>query len=188
MNNLRTIDSRNKLFFDTILEYEPFYEEMIQRSLEYNIQLTAEHFNNLQNITVVGLNTTRSCMFIPVGTTNETNLGYHFNWYNQNTKDLIYDHINRYNFIENNHVTRNSLDYYFEDTVQLNDENRNIIPYLISITNPSFNLIRFRINQNRNCHFYCMIDLGIQDNYDYEHDFADKLNTFANIMTLTEIN
>lgn len=177
MSNLRTIDSKNKLFFDTILEYEPFYEKMIYKSFEYSIQLTAEHFdNNLQNIIAIGPNKTKTCTFIPLGNINETNLGYQFKWFNDYVKDLIHNHINRHLFVEDNYVTRNSLDYYFEDIVQLNEENRNIIPYLISITNPSFNLIRFCVNQNRNCHFYCMIDLGIKDNYDYEQDFIDKLN------------
>jgi hypothetical protein len=107
---------------------------------------------------------------------NETNLGYQFKWFDNYIKDLIYEHINRHLFVEDNYVSRNSLDYYFEDIVQLNDENRNIIPYLISITNPNFNLIKFRINQNINYHFYCMIDLGIKDNYNYQRNFIDKLH------------
>jgi hypothetical protein len=167
---------RNQLFFNTILDYQPFYDEIMHKSYEYDIQLTSDHFtNNLPRVNVVGLNKTKRCTFIPIGSKFPTPLGYQFEWYNDNVKDLIQEHVNRYCFIENNYVTRNSINYYFEDNVQLNIENRNIIPYLVSITNPNFNVIRFQLNNGIEYNFYCMINIGIKDNFDYQHDFLDRL-------------
>ena len=46
---------------------------------------------------------------------------------------------------------------------------------VISITNPGFNIIKFSSPDNA-VHFYAMIDLKINDNFNYQHDFLDKIN------------
>jgi hypothetical protein len=164
-------------FFNAIRDYQPFFDNIMYRSLEYNIQLTPEHVseNNLNKITVITPNKMRRCNFIPLGFDEQVSEnGRQFKWHNFDIRDLIKEHVNSYLFVEHNYVTRNSLNYYFEDCVQLNLENRNILPNLISITHPKFNTIRFTDHET-SFYYYCMIEIGIKSNFDYQRDFLDKI-------------
>ena len=165
-------------FFNAIRDYQPFFNNIMNRSLEYNIQLMPEHVqpNNLRKITVITPNKMRRCNFIPIGFEEQVSEnGRHFKWHNFEVRDLIKEHINSYLFVEHNYVSRNSLNYYFEDCVQLNYQNKNILPYLISITHPKFNIIRFTDNDS-SYYYYCMIEIGIKNNFEYQRDFLDKIN------------
>jgi hypothetical protein len=147
-------------FFNAIRDYQPFFDNIVNQSLQYNIQLTPEHIleNNLNKITVITPNKMRRCNYIPIGFEEQVSEnGHHFKWHNFNVRDLIRDHINDYLFVENNYVSRNSLNYYFENIVQLNNENKNILPYLISITHPKFNIMQFTDNNSSYYYYYCMI-------------------------------
>ena len=164
-------------FFNAIRDYQPFFDNIVNQSLQYNIQLTPEHVseNNLNKITVITPNKMRRCNFIPIGFEEQVSYnGRHFKWHSFEGRDLIKEHINDYLFVENNYVSRNSLNYYFEDCVQLNYENRNILPNLISITHPKFNIIRFTDNDS-SYYYYCMIEIGIKSSFDYQRDFLDKI-------------
>ena len=164
-------------FFNAIRDYQPFFDNIMNSSLGYNIQLTPEHVleNNLNKITVITPNKMRRCNFIPIGFEEQvSDNGHHFKWHSFEGRDLIKEHINEYLFVEHNYISRNSFNYYFEDVVQLNYENRNILPYLISITHPKFNIIRFTDNQS-SYYYYCMINIGIKNNFDYQRDFLDKI-------------
>ena len=164
-------------FFNAIRDYQPFFDNIVNQSLQYNIQLTPQHVseNNLNKITVITPNKMRRCNFIPIGFEEQVSYnGRHFKWHSFEDRDLIKEHINDYLFVENNYVSRNSLNYYFEDCVQLNYENRNILPNLISITHPKFNIIRFTDNDS-SYYYYCMIEIGIKSSFDYQRDFLDKI-------------
>jgi hypothetical protein len=164
-------------FFNAIKDYQPFFNNIMNSTVEYNIQLTPEHIleYNLNKITVITPNKMRRCNFIPIGFEEQvSDNGHHFKWHSFEGRDLIKEHINEYLFVEHNYISRNSFNYYFEDVVQLNYENRNILPYLISITHPKFNIIRFTDNQS-SYYYYCMINIGIKNNFDYQRDFLDKI-------------
>jgi len=161
-------------FYNAVLGYNPFYERTMNLSLEYDIQLRQEHINNIDNrIIATNKNKSKEYSFIPVGTSTQTN----FTWNNPSIKELILEHINEYNFVQKNYISFNDLNEYFEDDViqTKNNDKKDFLIYLIAITNPAFNLIKFSSPDNA-VHFYGMIDLKIKDNFDYQRDFLDKIN------------
>jgi hypothetical protein len=60
-------------------------------------------------------------------------------------------------------------------SIPIGEKGGNILPYLIAITNPEFNVIRF---SNKDEKFYALIKLNIEDNFDYYRDF---ISHFVNI-------
>ena len=161
-------------FYNAVLGYKSFYERTMNLSLEYEIQLRQEHINNIDNrIIATNKNKSKEYTFIPVGTF----MNNKFTWNNTSIKELILEHINEYNFVQQNYMSFNDLNEYFEDDViqTNNNEKKDFLIYLIAITNPAFNLIKFSSPDNA-VHFYGMIDLKIKDNFDYQIDFLDKIN------------
>jgi hypothetical protein len=165
--------SLQERFYNAVLGYKPFYETTMNLSLEYDIQLRQEHINNIENrIIATNKNKSKEYTFIPVGTFTNNK----FTWNNTSIKQLILEHVNEYSFVQQNYISFNDLNQYFEDDViQINDEKKDFLIYLISITNSAFNLIKFSSPDNA-VHFYGMIDLKIKDNFDYQVDFLDKIN------------
>jgi len=160
-------------FYNAVLGYKPFYERTMDLSLKYDIQLRQEHINNIEHrINVTNKKKSKDYTFIPVGTSTQTK----FTWNNSSIKQLILEHINGYNFLTQNFISFNDLNEYFQDDViQINDEKKAFLIYLMSITNPAFNLIKFSSPDN-SVDFYAMIDLKINDHFDYQRDFLDKIN------------
>ena len=187
--------SLQERFYNAVLGYKPFYETTMNLSLEYDIQLRQEHINNIDNrIIATNKNKSKEYTFIPVGTF----MNNKFTWNNTSIKQLILEHVNAYNFVQQNYISFNDLNEYFgvfrklqtpvaphpgqallgaaeDDVIQINDVKKDFLIYLIAITNPAFNLIKFSSPDNA-VHFYGMIDLKIKDNFDYQVDFLDKIN------------
>ena len=173
MTNHYTISLQER-FYNAVLGYKPFYERIMNLSLEYYIQLRQEHINNIENIIIAtNKNKSKEYMFIPVGTFTNNK----FTWNNISIKQLIFEHINEYQFLEQNFISFNDLNEYFEDDIiQTNDnEKKDFLICLISITNPNFNVIKFSSPDN-SVEFYGMIDLKIKDNFNYQDDFLNKIN------------
>ena len=102
--------SLQERFYNAVLGYKPFYETTMNLSLEYDIQLRQEHINNIDNrIIATNKNKSKEYIFIPVGTF----MNNKFTWNNTSIKQLILEHVNAYNFVQQNYISFNDLNEYF---------------------------------------------------------------------------
>jgi hypothetical protein len=92
-------------------------------------------------------------------------------WINGMNK-IFYDHFIKYKF-NKMYMTKELVNYLFNDEIFLNSKYKYIIPYIISFTNPSYNVIEF-IDTN-NVKFFCLINLNIKDDLKYEKKFLNIL-------------
>lgn len=167
---------KDKKTIKHVLEYKKFNNILLNKSLNYTILLKIKNihssFSKVKTIDPNGLE--KKSDIIPIC------------FVNKNNNNLIWLNDNNYLFLE--HLFKfheyNSLNYrkYFSDkllaSLFLNDEpidttkyDQNLIPYIVAMTNPSFDLIKFTDN---NIVLYTLIELGINDNFNYIEDFAKK--------------
>jgi len=162
--------SKNKHFENIVLKYKSHYDIMLNKSLKYVINLNSDHISNQSNeITIIKNNKTREYNFINIGIIKNNQ----FIWFDLDTRDLLYEHFKKYQFIENGYVTHNYISKFFSSSFKVNKKNKYFIIYLLSIINPGFNIIRFSTEDN-NIKYIGMIPLKIKDNFNY-NDFVISL-------------
>jgi hypothetical protein len=166
--------SKDKLFLKNIMNYRRFHDILMNKSLKYQININENNIDgsnlNVQ-VTINGIK--KECTFIPLGIfSNKT-----FSWMND-INVILYEHLLLFhrhnNLIVEKYVSKDLLDYLFlRKSIPVGEKGGNILPYLIAITNPEFNVIRF---SNKDEKFYALIKLNIEDNFDYYRDFINHFN------------
>lgn len=160
-----------------VLEYKRFSDILQSKSLHYSIDLKIDNINSpFTKVKVIDPNRLRKENdIIPIC------------FINKNSNKLFWINNNNYLFLE--HFFKfheyNSLNYrkYFSDKLLLklflsnepidtNEYNENLIPYIVAMTNPGFDLIKF-VDDN-NSVLYTLIDLDINDNFNYIEHFVKK--------------
>ena len=167
---------KDKKTIKHILEYKKFSNILLSKSLNYTIYLKIKNidssFSKVKTIDPNGLEKKSNIMPICFVKKNTNSLF----WLNDNNY-LFLDHLFKFH-------EYNSLNYrkYFSDKLLeqlfLSEEpidttkyDEKLIPYIVAMTNPNFDLIKFTDN---NIVFYALIELGINDNFNYIEDFAKK--------------
>ena len=150
-------------FIHKILKYKPFYEYVITESIR-KFQFCISEKDDLLNLSKINVinkfknNEIYNYSFLPVGIQKD-NI---FTWL-----DSVNETVKIYQFVEDGFVSEEILNYFFTTNVELTEENNNFIPCFISITNPSFNLIRFKFADENI--LYALIPLGINDKFDFSN-------------------
>jgi len=143
---------RELLFLDIFLKYKKNYDYVMNKSLKYDILLTK--YNLISKITKIEVrqkNNSKEYNFLPIGYIDKNK----FIWINGMNK-IFYDHFIKYKF-NKIIMTKELVNYLFNDEIFLNSKYKYIIPYIISFTNPSYNVIEF--TDINNIKFFCLIDL-----------------------------
>ena len=155
-------------FLDIFLKYKKNYDYIMNKSLKYEILLTKYNLiSKITKIEVYQKYISKEYNFLPIGYIDKNK----FSWINGMNK-IFYDHFIKYNF-NKRYATDSLINYLFNDIVLLNNIYKYIIPYIISFTNPRYNVIEF-IDIN-NVKFFGLIDLKLKDNINYQKKFLNIL-------------
>ena len=166
--------SKDERFLNNLMIYRRFHDILMDKSLKYKIDINKNNIDgsNLNvEVTINGIK--KECAFIPLGLFKDKT----FTWMND-INVILYEHLllfHTYNNLEvEKYVSKELLDYLFlRKSIPVGEKGGNILPYLIAITNPDFNVIRF---SNKDEKFYALIKLNIEDNFDYYRDFINHFN------------
>lgn len=143
-------------FLDFILKYKNYYEEVGLQSQQYKIELEHDNCVNPESIMIIS---GKEYKCYPIGYIKDNV----FTWkFGQNI-------VQRKHLVETSglkdYVSQSTLDYLFSDQLELEDKYKLIIPYLLGMINPAYNVIEFRVSEIDNLMIFMFINLGIKDGY-----------------------
>ncbi len=163
------LNNKEKKFCDIVYKYRKYYEKVYIESLKYQIDVQVDNIKKpISKVKVHGPNGNFTTDFILLGLSNKNT----FIWRNSINK-IFYDQIKKYNWITNGYVSKKFLDYFFtKNRFELLAKYKDLIIYIISITNPNYNLIKF--TSENNISIYALVKLGIQDKFEYKKEFEQK--------------
>ena len=153
------------LLFNIILKScRETYEKVINDSLSYKLDLTKDIIDfKKSKIKVIDKNNKISYKeIIPFGFYNEKQTK--FSWYKFIKKDF-YDHL-IISGIKQTFDSLETIDKLFLDEVIIDKKNHNVIPYIMAVFNPNFNVIRF---QAVDATIYAFVKLDIKDNLNFDN-------------------
>lgn len=142
-------------FFDFVNTYKPYYELIMERSLNYELDISEENFTN-ETIIVKINGQNKKLFFCPIFLVDNLKIEWISNY-----RKLLYSHLLKFlNYHElDNYVSLDTLKLLFNSKkIEFEKKYIEVLPLLIAFTNPAFNLIRFRCN---NITLYCLINLDI---------------------------
>lgn len=160
------ISNKEKILFDKIIKHcEDTYEEIIKQSLEYNLDLTPEIFElETNNIKVTDKNNNVSYKnIIPVGLYDVKDMRF-----------TLHEHFKN-NINSTSQVAGIEKILEFCDTfhkllhnpIIIDDKYHRVIPYLITLYNPNYNLVRFQ-DKGVAIKVYALVKLNIKNDIDYK--------------------
>ena len=155
-------ENKDKKFIKNILKYKKIYDEIKEKLNNYKIISIKDY-----NIILKDLKTNKKnkYLFYLIGYIDDKK----FIYFDKGIRELILDHIKKYNFVKKNMVSKNFIKKYFEvDEIKIkNIDDIYIIIYLISICNVSFNVIEIIINDKK---YFGLIQTSIQSDINYDYD------------------
>jgi hypothetical protein len=153
------------LFFSIILKScRETYEKVITDSLSYKLYLTKDIID-LKKTKIKVIDKTNKIshkQIIPFGFYDEKKKI--FSWYKCMKKDF-YDHL-IISGIKKTFDSLETIDKLFLDEVIIDKKNHNVIPYVMAVFNPNFNVIRF---QALDAIIYAFVKLDIEDNMNFDN-------------------
>ena len=157
----------DKCLFRIVLNYKKIFEEVITTSLKYKINLTKDAFisNKTQVTTKNGKKIDR--LIFPFGYQDKTK--QKFKWLD-NIKEMFLQHMEKYD-IKKIFGTDSTIKKLFESEFEISNDFHYVLPYLIAIFNPSFNLVRF---QSGDIYYYALVELNIDVDFIFD-DFICEL-------------
>jgi hypothetical protein len=159
------------MFFKCVMFNKKQFNKIIKKSLKYKFDFTIETINDNLPLKIIHKKTNKIIYskIIIFGYTENNK----FEWY-RNINELIFQHIKKYDFNNNN----DTLLKLFNNTQIIFDKKNkkyiDVIPILIALTNPSFNVIRAH-NENNDKQIYVLVDKMINDDVNFDI-FIDLLN------------
>ena len=148
----------DKTYLNNILSYKNHYDYVSRTSSKYKIYLNRNNIvDDVSSVVILNKDTKikNTHTFIPFGYLSNNK----FIWKN-GANSFFLDHLNRTN-VSRNIGSRTLLTKLFKKKVKFNNWTyKYVIPYLISITNPKFNVIQFN-NQSSGIIFFALINLNI---------------------------
>lgn len=169
-------DKLDELFFSTILLNKQLFDNTMDKSLEYKLNLTKDIVQlKTSKIEVEFNGKTKIHTIILFGLYDKIRRVY--KWMGQ-TNELLGEQVIRYD-VENIFGTWHTIDKIFSPEYVIGIKEHMAIPYFIAILNPAFNLIRFE-SEDGNLYFYSLVNLGIKDNFIFEK-FISDMNIYKNL-------
>lgn len=178
-NNIISEKSKDELqkeLIDLVMSYENQIENVIERSLEWELSFD-ENTLKTGKIDAIKDNNRSQHNIIPICIYDKQNDS--FKWFGS-IYDIFYDHMLKF-FVENVCKNRTEekllqvLKNIFSGYEGRLPYNNKFIPYFVALLNPGFNLVRFGDSHEGNVSMYMLIDLNIENRIDYNRmaDFFD---------------
>jgi hypothetical protein len=159
-------DKIDNIFLSIMLKYKKIFEDVIQQSKVYNINLTKEHINlqkqtvEITNVRNKKTSTHKVICFCIYDTKQEL-----FRWMN-GFNHMLFGSKDFQDMIVRWFGTRQTTDKIFKNNeFNINKKLHYSIVYFIAILYGTYNVIRFT-SENEQYIMYALLDLGIKDNFD----------------------
>jgi hypothetical protein len=166
-------DSTDKIFISTLLKNcEKYLKDCMKKTLKYKIVVEPNKDNELIAFTVKkNIKTER--LFFPIGVyhNNEQEFRYYKGWNN-----VLLEHVQKYDDIikydETTDIFSSTINKLFENTVKISPKDYLVIPCLLAIANPAFNIVEFE-TENTNVKIYALIELDTKCQFNYNKFLKD---------------
>lgn len=165
-------DSTDKIFISTLLKNcEKYLKDCMKKTLKYKIVVEPNKDNELVAFTMKkNIKTER--LFFPIGVyhNNEQEFRYYEGWNN-----ILLEHVQKYDDIikyDNTDIFSSTINKLFENTVKISPKDYLVIPCLLAIANPAFNIVEFE-TENTNVKIYALIKLDIKCQFNYDKFLKD---------------
>jgi hypothetical protein len=165
----------NNFIIGTILDYGKVFENVIIKSLDYDIVLSEDIVKNVfaENVEIKNKKTGKSTkhmifLFGMYMTESEEYI-----WY-KGIQGMFMDHLKQYDKLVAIPFIKN---YFIDTTIKISYNFKNVIPYLMAIIYSGSNLVRFT-SPDKKVELYAMVDLGIKDNFNMR-DFLLAMSTYS---------
>lgn len=165
-------DSTDKIFISTLLKNcEKYLKDCMKKTLKYKIVVEPNKDNELVAFTMKkNIKTER--LFFPIGVyhNNEQEFRYYKGWNN-----ILLEHVQKYDDIikyDNTDIFSSTINKLFENTVKISPKDYLVIPCLLAIANPAFNIVEFE-TENTNVKIYALIKLDIKCQFNYDKFLKD---------------
>ena len=176
-------DKLDELFFHTILLNKQLFDNMINKTLEYKLNLTKDIVQlQTSKIDVEYKGETKKHIIILFGLYNK--IGRIYKWIGQ-THKLLVEQLMRYD-VEDIFGTFHTIDKIFSSEFVIGNREHLAIPYLMAILNPALNLVRFE-SEDGSLYFYALINLDIKDNFIFEK-FISDMRIYKNLALVNKPN
>jgi hypothetical protein len=162
------VDNIDKLYITAIKKYKKYIDFVQEKSRNYVINVTHENVTGGKlDVEVVKNKKTSTHKLLFFGTYKKSE-GV-FEWSNGVNSALL-NHISDQG--KNAFGPDRIVNKFFQNVVEISEDDHYVIPILVFLSNPKFNVIWFT-NPDVDMIFYSMIDLGIKDNLNYNKFVRD---------------
>jgi len=168
----------NMLIKILLKSYTDYIENCMKETLKYELLLNKESFENFK-ITAIKDKKETICDFYPIGVYNLDSKEFKYS----NTKNMILEHLYKYNMVDIFGSDNIIKKLFHDDVIKLSLKEHLIIPLLISIFNPAFDIVKF---ENDNYYMYAMIKLNIKCDFDWDN-FLSEMGAYKSIGQLSQI-
>jgi hypothetical protein len=173
----------DELFFHTILLNKQLFDDMMDKTIEYKLNLTKDIVQlRTSKIDVEYDGKTKKHIIILFGLYDK--IGRIYKWMGQ-TNELLAEQLMRYD-VEDIFGTYQTIDKIFSSEFTIANKEHLAIPYLMAILNPAFNLIRFE-SEDGSLYFYALVNLGIKDNFIFEK-FISDMTIYKNLALANKVS
>lgn len=165
-------DSTDKIFISTLLKNcQKYLKDCMKKTLKYKIILEPNENNELVAFTIKK-NVKTKHLFFPIGVyhNNEQEFRYYEGWNN-----ILLEHVQKYDDIikyDNTDIFSSTINKLFENTVKISPKDYLVIPCLLALANPAFNIVEFE-TEDTNVKIYALIKLDIKCPFNYDKFLKD---------------
>jgi hypothetical protein len=153
-------------FLNAVKTYKKYHKNVLLASHRYKFLLRQKNIKpKITQIMIKFNNHITYHKFIPLGFLVKNS----FTWIN-GINEVFYEHFSKCDLEK--YISDDLISYLFKNKVNLHKKYRYIIPYLISITNPMYNITEYRDDNNNR--FFGLVKLNINDNFNYDR-FIERL-------------
>ena len=175
-------DSTDKIFISTLLKNcQKYLKDCMKKTLKYKIILEPNENNELVAFTIKK-NIKEERLFCPIGVyhNNEQEFRYYEGWNN-----ILLEHVQKYDDIikyDNTDIFSSTINKLFENTVKISPKDYLVIPCLLALANPAFNIVEFE-TEDTNVKIYALIKLDIKCPFNYDN-FLKEWDVLKSVIVL----
>ena len=177
-------NTNDKLLITTILKkYTKYIKDCMKKTLEYKLIFNPE---STTKIMAIKNNIKTSHAFFPIGIYYKDIKEFK---YHQDINNFLLDHIEKNYDLVDIFSSDSTIKKLFNSNIQISAKEHLIIPCLISIMNPAFNIVKFELEDNnkimKNKTMYALIKLNIECKLDYDK-FLDEMSIYKSVININK--
>jgi hypothetical protein len=175
-------DSTDKIFIGGLLKKcLKYLKDCMKKTLKYKIILEPNKNNELVAFTIQK-NIKKERLFCPIGAyhNNEQEFRYYKGWNN-----ILLEHVQKYDGIikfDDIDIFSSTINKLFKNTVKIYPKDYLVIPCLLAIANPAFNIVEFE-TEDTNVKIYALIKLDIKCPFNYDN-FLKEWDVLKSVIVL----